>query len=149
MNKYYDKNILYCHFAGVDAEKYRTNIKAVVKGTEGAQFVKGLQAAENEYIISKSRFSAFFATNLDLILRRLGIAQIVLAGVQTPNCIRATAVDGMAYDYEVLVLADATASADDTTQRNNLSDMERFAGIKIMETMPWKKTYMYKSNYCD
>lgn len=45
---------------------------------------------------------------------------MVLCGVQTPNCIRATAVDAMGLDYEVTVLSDATASKSEQVQENNL-----------------------------
>jgi nicotinamidase-related amidase len=38
---------------------------------------------------------------LAVILRRLGVKRVILCGVQTPNCIRATAVDALGLDYEV------------------------------------------------
>ncbi len=44
----------------------------------------------------------------------------MLCGVQTPNCIRGTAVDAIGLDYEVAVLSDATASKSEAVQENNL-----------------------------
>ncbi len=41
---------------------------------------------------------------------------MALCGVQTPNCVRATAVDALGHDYRVVVLADATASKSDAVQ---------------------------------
>ena len=61
----------------------------------------------------KKRASAFFATHLDLILRRLAVKKVILGGVGLPNSVRATAVDALAFDYEVTVLSDGTASRDD------------------------------------
>jgi nicotinamidase-related amidase len=49
---------------------------------------------------------------------------VVLAGVQTPNCIRGTAWDAMSMDYRVTVLADATAAATAEVQAANLRDMQ-------------------------
>ena len=52
--------------------------------------------------------------------RRISAKTVVLCGVQTPNCIRATAVDALGLDYEVAVLTDATASKSEQVQENNL-----------------------------
>jgi nicotinamidase-related amidase len=56
----------------------------------------------------------------------MGVEDVVIAGVQTPNCIRGTAWDAIALDYpRVTVLADATASASDQVQQANLYDMRQ------------------------
>ena len=44
-------------------------------------------------VVVKPRFSAFFNTNLDNVLRRLGVGTVVLIGTTTPNCIRTTCYD--------------------------------------------------------
>ena len=61
---------------------------------------------DRDYRIIKPRYSAFFHTELDLILRRLGVNTIVLAGTTTPNCIRTTCYDGISLEYNVAVLSD-------------------------------------------
>ena len=96
----------------------------------GADVVDGLVVSDGEVVVIKRRWSAFFATDLDLVLRRLRIDTVVVAGVQTPNCIRATAVDATSLDYETVVLSDATASANDAVQSANLFDMANM-GIRI------------------
>ena len=58
-----------------------------------------LEVKPGDHYIAKKRWSAFFQTHLDLLFRRLGVANVVLAGVQTPNCIRGTAYDAIALDY--------------------------------------------------
>lgn len=78
---------------------------------------------ERDYHISKPRYSAFFHTELDLLLRRLGINSILLAGTTTPNCIRATCYDGISLEYNVAVLSDCSSSATEEIQRSNLRDM--------------------------
>ena len=83
--------------------------------------------------IVKPRYSAFFATELDLILRRLEICRVVLAGTTTPNCIRTSCYDALSLDYEVTVLADCTSSKTPEIQRSNLRDMEN-AGAEIISS---------------
>lgn len=58
-----------------------------MRGSDGAALVDGLVAKPREHRIVKYRFSAFFATNLDLVLRREGIEHIVVAGMFHPICL--------------------------------------------------------------
>ena len=89
-----------------------------------------------DYHIIKPRYSAFFSTGLDLILRRYGIGEIVLIGTTTPNCIRTTAYDGLSLDYDVTVLSDCTSSATEEIQQSNLEDMQR-VGIRVISSEEW------------
>ena len=88
---------------------------------------------KRDYHIIKPRYSAFFATGLDLILHRLGIRHLLLAGTTTPNCIRTTCYDALSLDYDVVVLTDCTSSNTDEIQESNLRDMEN-AGAKLMSS---------------
>lgn len=122
--------------SGVDIDKprlsiFRSSKGLLVEGTEGTNIVKELQPISSELVVVKKRFSAFFHTELDLLLRRIGVDLIVICGVQTPNCIRATAVDGLSYDYDVVVLSDCTASSREDVQLSNLYDMKNM-GIRVM-----------------
>jgi len=103
----------------------------IVPGTSGAEIVEELQPQEGEYVIIKPRWSAFFNTELLLILNRLGVKRVVLTGTTTPNCIRTTAYDAVAYDFETIVLSDGTSSNSEDIQRSNLRDMGNI-GVKIM-----------------
>lgn len=130
--------------AGVDVEWFRQHLYtngagSTLPGSDGVKLVDGLDVRHGEHVIVKKRFSGFFHTHLDLVLRRLGVKEIVICGVQTPNCIRATAVDGMALDYKVVVLSDATASKSDAVQEANLEDM-RCMSIATPTTAGWKAT---------
>ena len=83
------------------------------------------EVRESDYRIVKPRFSGFFGTPLDLILRRLGVDTVILAGTTTPNCIRTSCYDALSLDYDVIVLSDCTSSVTEEVQRANLGDMER------------------------
>lgn len=112
---------------GVDIERFRLELfkerPFLVEGSLGAEFVEELKPHATDYIIQKRRFSGFFQTDLLLVLMRLRISSLLLCGVQTPNCIRATAVDGLGYDFHITILEDATAALTPEVHQANLLDM--------------------------
>ncbi|MBU1229354.1 MAG: cysteine hydrolase [Proteobacteria bacterium] len=113
---------------GSDAEAFRRDLFAqgrgiCVGGTPGADIVPELAPLPGEQRMVKRRFSAFLGTQFDLVLRRLGVSTLVLAGTQYPNCIRATAVDALSRDYRVLVVTDACSAQTDAVARANIFDL--------------------------
>jgi nicotinamidase-related amidase len=68
-----------------------------------------LGALPNETRIVKPRQSSFYGTDLEGVLRGLGISRVVLAGVTTNICVQATAQDARARDLPVVVPSDLTA----------------------------------------
>ena len=92
--------------------------------------------APSDYRVFKPRFSAFFQTELDGMLRRLGIRTVVLAGTTTPNCIRTSCYDAISLEYNVAVLTDCTSSATEEIQRANLRDMENI-GAQLISGADW------------
>ena len=87
-------------------------IYATVKGTPGAQFDSQLAVAPSDVLIVKKRYSAFFGTDLDEILRRMQPDTIVLAGINTHACIRTTAIDAYQRDWAVVLATDCIGSYD-------------------------------------
>ncbi len=85
---------------------------ALVDGTAGAEIFPVLAPAPGEHVIKKHRYSGFFATDLDLILREWGIDTVVISGTTTENCCHATARDAMFHNYRVAFLSDATGTFD-------------------------------------
>ena len=102
-------------------------------GPNSAQAPEGLRPQPGDYTIIKPRWSAFFQTELDLILRRLGIRTVILAGTTTPNCVRTTCYDAIALEYNAVVLTDCCSSQTEEIQRVNLEDMGR-AGAILMDS---------------
>ncbi|MEI6623073.1 MAG: isochorismatase family cysteine hydrolase [Actinomycetes bacterium] len=103
----------------------------LVKGSPGAELVPELEARPDEIRVPKQRFSAFFQTDLLMILMRLGIRTVVLVGLQTPNCIRCTATDADSYDFDVVLLADAITAGTPQVHQANLEDLANM-GMRIM-----------------
>lgn len=95
---------------------------------------------EGDYHVVKPRYSAFFATGLDLLLRRLGVQAVLLAGTTTPNCIRATCFDALSLDYDVTVLSDCTSSAAEEIQQSNLRDMAAL-GAEVCTSEAWIRAH--------
>ncbi len=98
--------------------------KYIVVGTKGAEIVEELIPLPGEEVLVKPRFSAFFATELAGMLRRLEIDHVVVIGVNTANCVRATVFDAISHDFETTVLRDATASSTREIAEDNLRDMQ-------------------------
>jgi len=88
------------------------NRDALVDGTPGVDIYPGLAPAPGEHVIKKHRYSGFFATDLDLILREWGVDTVIISGTTTENCCHATARDAMFRNYRVVFLSDATATYD-------------------------------------
>ena len=85
----------------------------------------GLERKQDEKVIIKPRFSAFFHTELDEYLRGKGIDTVLLAGTTTPNCIRCTCYDAISLDYQCIVLEPCCSSQTSEIQAANINDMER------------------------
>ncbi len=123
---------------GSDIEKTRlddflTHQKYCVPHTEGSNIIDALAPIEGEYKIIKNRFSGFMQTELDFILRRLGIDKIVVCGIQYPNCIRATVFDGVALGYDVTLITDATAAQTEEIAKANIVDISNI-GVECLST---------------
>jgi len=130
--------------SGRDVELFRRHHYSggkgpTVKGLKGAELADGLVIKEGEYKLVKTRFSAFFATHLDSVLKTAGIKNLVIVGVQTPNCIRQTVFDAIALDYEkVTVLIDATAAARPEIHLSNIRDMKNI-GVDTPTLEEWRR----------
>jgi len=112
-------------------ELFRKHPFAVV-GTLGAAVVPELAPLRHEYIIEKTRMSAFIGTELDLMLRTLGVTTVYVGGIQTPNCIRTTVFDAIAYNYPVVLIDDATGASSDEVHRANVRDMQNI-GVRVVK----------------
>jgi biuret amidohydrolase len=88
------------------------NRAALVDGTTGVDIYPELAPAPGEHVIKKHRYSGFFGTDLDIILREWGVDTVIISGTSTENCCHATARDAMFRNYRVAFLSDATSTYD-------------------------------------
>ena len=106
-----------------------------VTGGFNAEFFEGFgpSGAAGEIEIVKRRFSAFFATELALFLNEQGVERVVICGVKTNVCVRATSQDAFAHGFEVVVVGDATNSNREHLAKASLEDIDRYLG-KVVDT---------------
>lgn len=90
----------------------KTGTRITIKGTPGAQLLPELKVTEQDDLVIKKRYSAFYQTDLESILKMHIVTDLVLAGVNTHACIRTAAVDGFQRDYEIVIADEAVDSYD-------------------------------------
>jgi len=102
-----------------------------IAGTFAAQPAPGVKILPGEYTVLKRRYSAFFATDLDLILREAGVKRLLIIGVKTHVCVRATVQDAFGYGYDVIIVKDAVGSNRTHLHAASLEDIERYMGSSL------------------
>jgi nicotinamidase-related amidase len=120
-----------------------TRVAYAADGSDGGVFVRKVSAlrhlfgggplselmpevapADGELVITKQYASAFFGTSLASTLVALGVDTLVLTGVSTSGCIRATGVDAVQHGFIPLVVRDAVADRTAETHEGNLFDLQ-------------------------
>ena len=80
-----------------------------VEGTRGIEIIDELAPDRTDLRITKRRYSCFLGTDLDLLLRGLGVQTLLVTGVDANVCVLYTVADGFQLDYYVRVLEDCVA----------------------------------------
>jgi maleamate amidohydrolase len=101
---------------------------------ELAAFAEGLEPAEGETVITKQYASAFFGTSLASTLTALGRDTLLIAGVSTSGCIRASAVDCCQHGFVPLVVREAVGDRAPEPHEANLFDLQaKYAEVVALE----------------
>jgi len=103
--------------------------KLLAKGGWDYELVQDLPPQPGDIVVEKPRYSAFYNTNLDSMLRSRGIRSLVFTGIATNVCVESTLRDGFFLEYFGVVLHDATHHAGpDFIQKASLYNVEKFFG---------------------
>jgi len=94
-----------------------------VEGTPESEIIGELAPLEGENVIPKHRYSAFYNTDLDIVLGGGKIEDLVITGVMTNLCCESTARDAYFRDYRVFFPADATGSVGENMHRASLLNL--------------------------
>jgi ureidoacrylate peracid hydrolase len=101
----------------------------LAKGTWDYAIVDALQPQPGDIVIPKTRYSGFFNTNIDSVLRARGIRNLVFTGVATNVCVESSLRDAFHLEYFGVVLEDATHHlGPDFIQQASLYNIEKFFG---------------------
>jgi len=100
----------------------------------GRDPVVRLVPRDEDYFIIKPQFSGFYATNLPVLLPKLGVSRLILAGLATDICILFTAADAHMRDYALWVPEDAVAALSDERHRAALENMSEAMGAETAPT---------------
>ncbi len=98
------------------------------EGTEGAEIHKDLKPLPSDFIVNKMRFSGFYNTNLESILRNVGkrraIDTVIICGTVTNICCESTARDAFERDFRVVFGSDITSAWSDEFQNLTLKTID-------------------------
>lgn len=104
--------VIFCndaHIKGIDRELKLWGDHAIA-GTPGAEVIPELKLSDKDYVVPKRRYSGFFQTDLDILLKELGVNTVIMTGLHTHMCVRHTSADAYCLGYDVVVAKEATDS---------------------------------------
>jgi nicotinamidase-related amidase len=104
--------------------------RGILRHNPGTEIVAELHDPRDLVVRGKKRYSSFHGTDLEFVLRRLGVETLVLAGINTTTCVLNAAFDATNRDFRVVVAADAVDSMDGEA-------MHEFALILVGAALGW------------
>jgi nicotinamidase-related amidase len=126
--------VFVCDGHGPDDPEFRVLPQHALAGTPGAEIVAELTPRPGEHIVRKRRYSGFYQTELEELLRALGVDTLVLAGLQTDCCVAHTAADGFFRGFRIVVLEDAVGARTEEGHRQALAAAARLYGANVTTT---------------
>ena len=99
-------------------------LECFVRGNPLGDYGEGLEPAEDETVVVKQYASGFFGTSLASTLTSLGIDTLIITGVSTSGCVRATALDACQHGFVPIVVRDACGDRDPQVHEANLFDLD-------------------------
>ena len=99
-----------------------------VEGTWGCDFYGEVRPLPEDIVVVKHRFNAFIDTDLNLILRSMGVRTLIFTGIATHVCVESTVRHAFFYDYYNVVVRDCVATWDDELHRVALKNMDFLFG---------------------
>jgi ureidoacrylate peracid hydrolase len=108
--------------------------EALQAGSADIEVVPELEVKSGDIVIDKNRPSSFYKTDLDNILEKLGVSQLVVCGVTTNCCVESTVRDASHRDFEVFVVGDACGELDEERHHVALKSMDMLFADVINRT---------------
>ena len=127
--------VIFCndaHLKDIDHELKLWGDHAIA-GTKGAEVIPELELCATDYVVPKRRYSGFFHTDLDLLLKELGVDTVILTGLHAHMCVRHTAADAYQLGYDVVVAKDATDSFTEEDYLYGIKYLKETYGAKVTD----------------
>jgi nicotinamidase-related amidase len=99
------------------------DLNILKSGSHWVELHDDLMRRPDEILVTKQWASAFAGTDLGEALKEAGVDTLVVTGLTTSGCVRATVVDGLQHNYSVIVPKEAVGDRDITTHEVSLSDL--------------------------
>lgn len=128
-------NVIF-HESGMNGGRFFQKVlplRNFVAGSPMGAWADGLEPAADELVISKQYASAFFGTSLASTLTAMGIDTLLITGVTTSGCIRATCVDSCQHGFISIVVSEACGDRHASPHESNLFDMHAKYGDVVSE----------------
>jgi len=126
-----ERELIYiCDHHDPDDLEFRIFPPHCIRGTEEAEIIPELKGFPGT-IIPKRRYSGFYDTNLEDVLKALAPDRVVVMGVCTDICVMYTVADLRNRDYQVEVPRDCVASFDEEAHNFALRHMEKVLGVRV------------------
>jgi len=108
-------------------------------GDRDQEAYPGFEELPGEVVIPKRRFSAFFATDLALIFHEQAVERVIIAGVKTNVCIRASVQDAFAYGLRPTIARGSVSSNRPHLHEASLEDIQRYIGevVDLETAVTW------------
>ena len=115
-----------------------------IEGNAMGAWAKGLEPADDELVISKQYPSAFFGTSLASTLTAKGVDTLIITGLTTSGCVRATCVDCISHGFIPIIVSDACGDRHEDPHNASIFDMNAKYGdvvgqaeaIEFLKTRP-------------
>ncbi len=108
--------------------EYPPNGCVAGEGTVGAKIFDEVKPRKNDILIKKCRYSGFYATDLDSILRQLDRDTLLITGVVTDCCVSTTAFDAFQRNFKVIIISDCTSARSEEAHNITLKTLARVVG---------------------
>lgn len=111
-------------------------LHGLTDGAELGRIMPQVAPADGEEVLVKQQASAFHGTGLDALLQRRGVDTVIITGVSTSGCVRATAVDAIAHNYVPLVVRGAVGDRSADVEEPTLYDLQaKYAEVVDVATV--------------
>ena len=105
-----------------------------VEGAPGSRFLEDFAPRDDEFYVPKRRYSAFFGTDFEILLKGLKVETLILIGFLTDVCVHYTGADAHQHDYRVRVVREAVAGSSVAAHQASLNALEYLQSGAIVST---------------